>query len=119
VKLVSATYNRPILCRFSGSWLYDKPVSVTAECEQFGDEVLVIWTLETLEALASLDFSGDELVGATEAVERAFFESEREECRVASVRQRGVPYVGEVSTEDSFAAMRVLNSIRDAEQGAA
>jgi hypothetical protein len=88
VIIVTAQYARPTYCRFSGCWLADKPVTVSADVEQFGDELLVIWTDETLAKLAELGFSVDELVGAQEAIEAAFGEHEREQCRLASVKQR-------------------------------
>lgn len=71
-----------------GCWLGEEPVEISAECEQFGDQVLVIWTQETLDRLAALDLDGDELLGCTEAMEDAFFESEREECRKSLIRQQ-------------------------------
>ncbi len=84
---IAATYNRPVY-NTGGVWLYDTQIELTAECEQVIDEIVVIWTDETREKLADLGLDGEELVGCNEAITEAFWESEREECRLASVRQR-------------------------------
>lgn len=82
---IRTTYLR-ITERF-GCYMGEEAIELTAECEQFGDEILTIWTDETLALLASLDLSGDELIGCTEAMEEAFFAAEQEECRLLKVRQ--------------------------------
>lgn len=87
MRTVNTTYALPVHTP-GGGWLRDELVEITAECEQFGDDVLVIWTDETLAKLASLDLDGEELVGCDEAATEAFWASEQEACRVASVRQR-------------------------------
>jgi hypothetical protein len=87
MKTIATVYQRPLFTR-GGAWLRDTPVEVTAEVEQFGDLLLVLWTPETMAALAELRFDGEELVGAQEAIEEAHHQAEREACRVASVKQR-------------------------------
>ncbi len=87
MKRVAATYQRPIYSA-GGAWLRDEPVELVAECQQFVDDALIIWTDETRAELVALGLDAEELVGCQEAVEEAFWESEREECRLAAVRQR-------------------------------
>jgi hypothetical protein len=85
MKTVSCVYLRQL---GTTCWLGEQPIELTAECEQMADDVLVIWTDETLAKLAALDLDGDELVGCDEVMREAFWASEREECRLANVRQR-------------------------------
>lgn len=86
MKLIRATYLRQL--EGHGCWLGEEPVELSAECEQFGDTVLVVWTDETLAKLAALDLDGDELLGCTEAIEEAFYLAEQSACRDSIVRQR-------------------------------
>ena len=86
VNLIRATYLRQ--SESNGCWMGETSIAITAECEQFGDELLVIWTDECLARLAALDLDAEELVGCTEAIEEAFFAAEREQCRVSKVRQQ-------------------------------
>jgi hypothetical protein len=86
-----ATYLRQL--EGNGIWLGEEPIGLEAECFQdsgldFGSEVLVIWTDETLAKLASLDLNAEELVGATEAMTEAFWSAEREACALSKVQQR-------------------------------
>lgn len=83
---VRATYLRQL--EGNGMWLGEESIGLEAECEQFGDEVLVVWTDACLTTLAAADLDGDELVGCTEAIEEAFWSAEREACRVLKVQQR-------------------------------
>lgn len=97
MKTIAATYLRPVYDDYSSAWLNDVPVTVTAEVEQFGDDLLVIWTSACLTELGRREFTGEELVGAQEAIEEAWWASEREACRAQYVRQRlGLP-VSEVA----------------------
>ncbi len=86
MKTITTAYLRQ--SESNGCWMGETAISITAECEQFGDELLVVWTDETLAELAALDLDGDELIGCTEAIESAFWASEEEQCRLANVRQR-------------------------------
>jgi hypothetical protein len=83
---VRATYMRQL--EGHGIWLGEQPVELSAECEQFGDKVLTIWTDATPATLAALDFDAEELVGATEAMTEAFFAAEQEQCLLSKVRQQ-------------------------------
>lgn len=68
----------------------DRDITITAECEQFGDELLVIWTPESLATFHALGLSCDELVGCVEAIESAWYEAADEDCRqVRSAQARG------------------------------
>lgn len=87
MKLIRTNYRRPILTA-GGSWLRDELVEISAECEQAGDDVIVIWTDETLARLAELDLTGDELLGCDEAVTEAFWAAGDEEIRLARVAQQ-------------------------------
>jgi hypothetical protein len=83
---VSAVYLRQL--DFS-----EAEVAIEAEVLQDGgtnctSELCIVWTTETLEKLARLDFSEEELVGCEEAVEVAYWALEAEQCRLASARQR-------------------------------
>lgn len=83
---IKATYRRQL--EANGIWLGQEPIELEAHCEQMGDIVIVAFTAETLELLASLDLTVAQLEGCDEAVEEAFFQAEREACRVSSLRQR-------------------------------
>lgn len=87
VKTITAIYRRPQYT-MGGAWLFDRQVEVDAECEQLGDDVVVIYTDETLAKLAELNFDGEELLGVEECLAEAFWASEREACRLASIKQR-------------------------------
>ncbi len=87
MRLVRATYVRQHL---DGS---DEAIALSADViqdggEHSGSELCVVWTDECLVTLAAAELDMEELVGATEALEEAYWASEREECRLASVRQR-------------------------------
>ncbi len=86
--LITATYQKQIYAALSGAWLDQTPIEISAECEQHGDTVTVVWTDETLATIADHGLDAEEVVGCQEAVEQAFFEGEREQCRLANVRQR-------------------------------
>lgn len=86
MKTIKTSYVR-IIERL-GCYLGESPVELTAECEQLGDKVLVIWTDETLARIVALDLDDEERDGCEEAIEEAFFQHEQEQCRLASVRQR-------------------------------
>ena len=86
MKTIRTTYVR-IIERF-GAYLDEVAVELEADCEQFDDEVIVVWTDACLATLAAADLDGDELVGCEEAMESAFFAAEQEQCRLANVRQR-------------------------------
>lgn len=83
---VKATYARQLTNGFC--WLGEHGIPLEADVVQFGDTLTVVFTEESLKAMA--DFDIDELQGAEEAIERAFWESEQAECaRVRSAQQRG------------------------------
>lgn len=89
---VTATYQRPVY-NVAGAWIRDEPVELVAEVlqdsgEYCSSELFVVWTDETLAKLAAIDFSVDELIGAQEAAEEAYWANEAEECRVLKVRQQ-------------------------------
>lgn len=86
MKNITTTYLR-IIERF-GAYLGETPIEISADCESFNDEVLVIWTDETLARLAALDLDAEELIGCEEAATEAFWASEEEQCRLVKVRQR-------------------------------
>ncbi len=86
MKTISCVYLRQL--EGNGIWLGEEPIAIEAECEQFGDSVLTIWTTETLDRLAALELDADELTGCTEAIEEKFFEGEREACRFSKVQQQ-------------------------------
>lgn len=97
--IVSTTYMRQVTGH--GCWLGETPIEIEAEVfqdggEHTGSELLVIWTDETLASLASLDFDMSELEGAQEAIEEAYWASERDQCRASITRQQS-------ATEESFA----------------
>lgn len=83
---LKATYQRQL--EANGVWLGQEQIELSFDAEQAGDFVLVAFTVETLERLASLGLTTEELVGCEEAAEETFWESEREQCRLASTRQR-------------------------------
>lgn len=83
-----AVYQRQVVDPIGGWWSHGEPIALEFDAVQFGDDVTIAYTLETLERLAGLGLTTDELVGCDEAAESAFWESEREQCRLASVRQR-------------------------------
>lgn len=56
-----------------------------AHCDS---ELLVIWTDEALDAIARHELDSEELAGAIEHAEVAFYAAEAEQCRLASTRQR-------------------------------
>lgn len=117
MKLVKATYMRQLIGP-GGCWLGERPVELSAECEQFGDDVLVVWTDACLVALVATDLNADELVGCQEAMESAFWASEWEECRIASVRQRGIePSPPATREQIAFVALSALERL--SERGAA
>lgn len=87
MKLIKTTYMRQLIGP-GGCWLGEEPVELSAECEQFGDEVLVIWTDETLALLLSLDLDCEELVGCDECMTEAFWRAEEEACRVYKIQQQ-------------------------------
>lgn len=101
----------------------DVSVELVAEVAQDGggscdSELLVIWTDETLAKLADLEFGMEELVGAQEAIEAAYWESEREECRHSNLRQRGIEPSPRATDEQlRFVAVSVLSQRES--QGAA
>lgn len=68
----------------------DRDITITAEVEQHGDELTVIWTSGALDLFRALRFNCDELIGCVEAVESAFYDAADEDCRqVRSAQQRG------------------------------
>ncbi len=82
-KLIKATYQLQVYgC---GVWLGQEPIEIEALCEQNGDLVKVEFTADS-EAL--IDAFALDREGCEEAAEEAFWESERESCRMASVKQR-------------------------------
>ena len=54
----------------------------------FDSECLVIWTDESLATIAKHDLDSEEIAGAIEAAEYAWFDREQDQCRLASARQR-------------------------------
>jgi hypothetical protein len=53
-----------------------------------GSEMCVVWHESTMADLAGLGFDAEEYVGAVEAIEARFQESEERACALASVKQR-------------------------------
>lgn len=51
-------------------------------------ELCLVWHDQTIADMKRLEFSAEEYLGATEAIEARFNENEREQIRLASVRQR-------------------------------
>jgi hypothetical protein len=83
VKLIVCTYRK-----WSDATGLETPTALVAHCEQFGDALCVIWHDATIADMARLGFDAEEYVGAIEAVEERFWQSEEESCRLAGVRQR-------------------------------
>lgn len=83
---MKAVYQRQI--ETNGAWMGQEAIELEFDAEQAGDFVLVAFTVETLERLAALGLTTEELVGCEEAAEESFWASEREQCRLASTRQR-------------------------------
>lgn len=71
-----------------GCWLGEEPVELEFTAEQSGDDVTIDFTDETKLRLYALRITEDEIVGCDEAATEAYWQSEREACRLASVRQR-------------------------------
>lgn len=86
MRTITAIYKRDVELT-NGNVAHDT-IELEAECEQFGDAVCIVWTDACLATIAAAGLDGEELVGCDECMTEAFFESEREACRVASVRQR-------------------------------
>ncbi len=82
---MKATYLRIIEC--FGAYLGEETIELEFDAEQAGDFVIVAFTEETLERLASLGLTTDELAGCEEAATEAFYEHEREACRALRVAQ--------------------------------
>lgn len=116
MRTVKATYQRPVYSH-GGSWLRDEPVELEAECEQFGDEVLTVWTDACLATLAVADLDMEELVGATEAIEEAFFAAEREAGRLDYLAQRMAPSPPATREQLAFVVLSALDRL--SEKGAA
>lgn len=92
-RLITATYRRQVYDAVSGAWLNEVPVEISAEVIQDGghgcsSELCVIWTDSTLETFQAGDFDIEELIGAQEAIEEAWFVAERAACAESSVKQR-------------------------------
>lgn len=83
-----ASYQRQVVDAIGGWWSHGEPLELEFDAVQLGDEVTIAYTLETLERLAVLGLTTEELIGCDEAAEEAFWESEREACRLANTRQR-------------------------------
>lgn len=89
--ITRATYVRQI--EHVGGGISERAIELSAEVFQdggagFASELLVIWTDETLAAVAVADLDMSELEGCQEAIEEAFWSSERAECRKSYVRQQ-------------------------------
>ena len=88
MNLISAVYQKQFYSAHSGAWLDELAIQIAAEVEQFGDSLLVIWTDECSATLEAAGLDCDELIGAQEEIESAFWAAEREECRLSKVRQQ-------------------------------
>lgn len=86
--LIHTTYNKQLFSAFSGAWLGETPVEISADVTQNGDAIKVDFTKECREAMALAGFDEAELDGAQEASEEAFHLAEREDCRQVRVAQQ-------------------------------
>lgn len=82
------SYQRQVCDAIGGWWSHGEPLELEFDAVQFGDEVTIAYTLETLERLAGLGLTTEELIGCDEAATEAYWQSEREECRLLGINQR-------------------------------
>lgn len=88
---VRTTYQRQI--ESNGWWMGEEALQISADVIQDSgvgrtSELCLVWTAETDALIAEFGLASEELTGCEEAIEAAFFASEQEESRLASVKQR-------------------------------